>query len=124
MAIRPYKDIVPKIDPSVYVDELAAIIGDVVIGADSSIWPQVSIRGDVNHIRIGARTSIQDGTVIHVTHDHAAVPGGRAAIVGNDVTVGHQCVLHACAVEDLCLVGMGSIVLDGAILRKGVMLGA
>jgi carbonic anhydrase/acetyltransferase-like protein (isoleucine patch superfamily) len=124
MAIRPYKGTHPKIDPSAYVDEQAAVIGDVVIGADSSIWPQVSIRGDVNYIRIGARTSIQDGTVIHVTSPHPGMPDGVPTFVGNDVTVGHQCILHACTVEDLCLVGMGSQILDSAVLRKGVLLGA
>jgi carbonic anhydrase/acetyltransferase-like protein (isoleucine patch superfamily) len=124
MAIRPFLGIVPKIDPSAYIDEQAAVIGDVTVGADSSIWPQCAIRGDVNYIRIGARTSIQDGTVIHVTHDHAAAPGGRPTVIGDDVTVGHQCILHACTIENLCLVGMGSIVLDGAILREGALLGA
>jgi carbonic anhydrase/acetyltransferase-like protein (isoleucine patch superfamily) len=124
MAIRPYKDIHPTIAPGAYVDDAAAVIGDVVIGADASVWPMCSIRGDVNAIRIGARSNIQDGTIIHVTHRHAALPDGRPTIVGDDVTVGHQCILHACTIENLCLVGMGSVVLDGAILRAGVLLGA
>ncbi len=124
MPIRTYKNIHPTIAASAYVDDMATVIGDVVIGEDSSIWPHCTIRGDVNRIRIGARTSIQDGTVIHVTHAHAAIPDGTPTIVGDDVTVGHQCTLHACTIENLCLVGMGSIVLDGAILRQGVMLGA
>lgn len=124
MSIRPYKGILPKLGARVYVDEQAAVIGDVVIGDDSSIWPMCSVRGDVNSIRIGARTNIQDGTVIHVTHDHPAVPSGQPAIIGDDVTVGHQCILHACTVENRCLVGMGSAVMDGAVLREGLILGA
>lgn len=124
MAIRPYKDIHPTVAPTAFVDDSAVIIGDVAIGDDVSIWPQCSIRGDVNYIRIGARTNIQDATVIHVTHGHAGVPGGRPAIIGDEVTVGHQCVLHACTVENRCFIGIGSVVLDGATLRAGVLLGA
>jgi carbonic anhydrase/acetyltransferase-like protein (isoleucine patch superfamily) len=124
MSIRLYRNKSPVVGARAYIDESAVVIGDVVIGDDASIWPQCSIRGDVNTIRIGARSNIQDGTVIHVTHDHAAVPGGRATSVGDDVTVGHQCVLHACTVEDHCLIGMGSQILDGAMLRKYVLLGA
>lgn len=124
MAIRPYKNILPKLGTRVYVDEQAAVIGDVVIGDDSSVWPMCSVRGDVNSIRIGARTNIQDGTVIHVTHHHEGAPGGRATVVGDDVTVGHLCILHACTIENRCLIGMGSVVMDGAILREGLILGA
>ncbi len=124
MAIRPYNGILPKIAPSAYIDEQAAVIGDVEIGEDSSVWPMCSIRGDVNLIRIGRRTSIQDNTVIHVTHRHKELPEGRPTVIGDDVTVGHQCVLHACTIEDRCLIGMGSIILDGARLRAGVLLGA
>jgi carbonic anhydrase/acetyltransferase-like protein (isoleucine patch superfamily) len=108
----------------VYVDESAAVIGDVVLGDDASVWPQCSVRGDVNFIRIGARTNIQDNSVLHVTHKYPALPEGRACIVGDDVTVGHQCVLHACTVGNLCLIGMGSIILDGAVLEDRVLLGA
>ena len=124
MAIRRYKSILPTIAASAFVDDSAVVIGDVVIGADASVWPLCSIRGDVNYIRIGARTNIQDNTVIHVTHDHAPVPGGRPTIVGDDVTVGHQCVLHACTIGNRCLIGMGSQVLDGAVIQNGVFLGA
>jgi carbonic anhydrase/acetyltransferase-like protein (isoleucine patch superfamily) len=124
MSIRPYRNKSPVLGARAYIDESAVVIGDVVIGDDASVWPQCSIRGDVNAIRIGTRSNIQDGTVIHVTHDHAAVPGGRPTNIGNDVTVGHQCVLHACAIEDYCLIGMGSQILDGAVLRKYVLLGA
>lgn len=124
MAIRPYKGISPSLGERVYIDAQAAVIGDVHIGADSSIWPMCSLRGDVNHIRIGERTSIQDGSVLHVTHQHAARPQGNATLVGNDVTVGHKVILHGCTVEDLCLIGMGAIVLDGAVIRSRVLLGA
>ncbi|MBI3898807.1 MAG: gamma carbonic anhydrase family protein [Gammaproteobacteria bacterium] len=124
MAIQPFKNIRPAIAETAFVHESAAIIGDVVIGDDASIWPQCSVRGDVNYIRIGARTNIQDGAVIHVTSPHPYAPQGTPTVIGDDVTVGHQCILHACTVEDLCLIGMGSAILDGAILRKGVLLGA
>lgn len=124
MPIRPYKDIIPRIAPSAYVDESAVVIGDVVIGADSSILPTCVVRGDVNKIRIGARTNIQDGGVVHVTHKHAGHPAGYPTIIGNGVTVGHKVILHGCTVEDCCLIGMGSILLDGSIIRSHVLLAA
>ena len=124
MALRPYKDILPQLGARAYVDDSAAVIGAVQIGADSSIWPMCSVRGDVNFIRIGARTNIQDNSVIHVTHRYSELPDGQPAIIGDDVTVGHQCVLHACTIGNRCLIGMGSIVLDGAVLHDGVLLGA
>jgi carbonic anhydrase/acetyltransferase-like protein (isoleucine patch superfamily) len=124
MAIRPYKGIVPQLGARVYVDDSAVVIGDVVLGEDASVWPQCSVRGDVNAIRIGARSNIQDNTVMHVTHKYPDLPEGRACIVGDDVTVGHQCVLHACTIGNECLIGMGSIVLDGAVLHDRVLLGA
>lgn len=124
MPVRPFKDKVPQIAAGVYVDESAVVIGDVIIGADSSIWPTAVLRGDVNYIRVGARTSIQDGSVLHVTHDHPDVPGGHPCIVGDDVTVGHKVVLHGCTIGNRCLIGMGSIVLDGARLEDEVLLGA
>jgi carbonic anhydrase/acetyltransferase-like protein (isoleucine patch superfamily) len=124
VAIRPYKGILPKLAPGVYIDDQAAVIGDVEIGEDSSIWPLCSVRGDVNFIRIGARTNIQDGSVIHVTHAHAAVPGGHPTVLGDDITVGHQAILHGCTVESRCLIGMGAQILDGAVIRSGALLGA
>ena len=124
MSIRPYKGILPVIGARVYVDAQAAVIGDVALAADSSIWPMCSVRGDVHRIRIGARTNIQDGTVIHVTHPHTAVPQGHAVMIGNDVTVGHKVILHGCIIEDLCLIGMGSLLLDGAVVRSRTLLGA
>lgn len=122
--IRTFEQFVPDIHPSVFVDDSAVISGDVVIGEDSSVWPLVSIRGDIHHIRIGNRTNIQDGCVLHVTHDSEYAPGGNSLHVGNNVTVGHSVVLHACTVEDLCLIGMGSVVLDGAVVQSGAMVGA
>lgn len=124
MAIRSFQGIHPQVDESAYVDEQAAVIGDVVIGADSSIWPMAVLRGDVNHIRIGARSSVQDGSVLHVTHDHHGQPGGFPLLVGDDVTIGHNVTLHGCTIGNRCLVGMASTVLDGAVLEEGVFLGA
>lgn len=124
MTIRSFKGVTPKIGKAAYVDEDAVVIGDVTLGVDASIWPMCSIRGDVNLIRIGARTNIQDGSVIHVTHRFGALPEGHPVHIGDDVTVGHKVILHGCIVEDLCLIGMGSSVLDGAIIRSRVLLGA
>jgi len=125
MSIRPYQDISPAIASSAYVDEAAVVIGDVVIGDESSVWPMAVVRGDVNHIRIGALTNIQDGSVLHVTHAHpAAREGGYPLIIGNEVTVGHNVTLHGCTIGDRCLIGMGSIVLDGVVLEAEVLLGA
>lgn len=124
MSIRTYDRISPSIDSSAFVDETALVIGDVHIGADSSIWPFTVARGDVNEIRIGARTNIQDHCVLHVTHDSSYHPRGHALHVGDDVTVGHRVVLHGCTIEDSCLIGMGAIVMDGAVLGSGLLLGA
>ncbi len=124
MPIRTFRDKTPLIDSSAYIDPTAVVIGDVEIGVDSSIWPMVAIRGDVNFIRIGARTSIQDGSVIHASSPHEGAPQGTPTIVGDDVTVGHRCVLHACTIENGCLIGMSSTILDRAIVRAGALLGA
>ncbi|RDH83134.1 MAG: gamma carbonic anhydrase family protein [endosymbiont of Galathealinum brachiosum] len=122
--IRPFKNITPTIGENSYIDEAACIIGDVVVGQDCSIWPMVAIRGDVNYIRIGDRTNIQDGSVLHVTHKGPLSPQGGALHIGSNVTVGHGAVIHACTIEDECLIGMGSVVLDGAIIKQGAMVGA
>jgi carbonic anhydrase/acetyltransferase-like protein (isoleucine patch superfamily) len=124
MAVRPFEGTVPHLQPGVYVDAQALVIGRVEIGRDSSIWPMSVVRGDVNQIRIGERTNIQDGSVLHVTHDSEYAAGGSPLLIGNDVTVGHKVVLHACTVEDLCLIGMGAVVLDGAVIGSGAMIGA
>lgn len=124
MPIRAYQDHLPKIAASAYVDDSAVVIGDVVVSEDSSIWPQCVVRGDVNCIRIGARSNIQDGSIIHVTHKHRENPQGYATTIGDDVTVGHKVILHGCTIADRCLIGMGSIVLDGVFIHSQVLLGA
>ena len=125
MNVRPYRETAPQLGARVYVDPAATVIGDVVLGDDVSVWPATVIRGDVNHVRIGARTSVQDGSVIHVSHagPHAKL-GGFATIVGADVTIGPKAILHACTIEDAVLVGMGAIVLDGVVVRRHAMIGA
>lgn len=124
MHIRTFENKTPRIPESTYVDKTAVIIGDVIIGAESSIWPMAVIRGDIHSIHIGDKTSIQDGTVIHVSHAGEFNPKGNAVQVGNQVTVGHQVTLHGCTISDLCLIGMGSIVMDGVLIESEVILGA
>lgn len=124
MTIRSFEGIEPRLGENVHVDATALIIGDVGIGAYSSVWPMAVIRGDVHSIRIGERTNIQDGTIVHVTHDGEFSPGGFATRVGNDVTVGHRAIVHACTIGDRVLVGMGSIIMDGAEVADDVILGA
>lgn len=122
--IRKFKETMPQLASSTYVDEAALVIGDVVLAEDVSIWPMTVLRGDVNSIRIGVRTNIQDGSVLHVTHSSKDNPAGFGLTVGESVTVGHKVILHGCSIGDYCLIGMGSQVLDGAILHDNVMLGA
>lgn len=124
MTIRTFQNHSPTIDASAYIDDSALVIGQVTIGADSSIWPMTVIRGDINDVNIGARSNIQDGSICHVSHDGPYSPGGAKLIIGNDVTVGHAVVLHACTLEDQCLIGIGSVILDHAVVRKHVILGA
>src|SRR5690606_22608644 len=103
----------------VYVDPAATVIGRVSLGDDVSIWPGCVVRGDVNSIEIGARTNIQDGTVVHVTHEGPFTrPGGFPTVIGSDVTVGHGAIVHACRIGDFALIGMGSTVLDGAVVER------
>jgi carbonic anhydrase/acetyltransferase-like protein (isoleucine patch superfamily) len=124
MNIRPYRTRLPRLGPNVYVDPAAVLIGDVELDEDASLWPCAVARGDVNFIRIGARTNIQDAAVLHVTHDGPFTPGGRPLLIGADVTVGHAAVLHACTIEDACLIGMHATVLDGARVCRHAMVGA
>ena len=124
MATRSLGQSTPDIALSAYIDASAQVIGDVSIGGDSSVWPQAVIRADIHRIRIGQRTNIQDGSVLHVTHDSDYAPGGFALEIGNDVTVGHGAILHGCTIGDCCLVGMGSLVMDGSELENEVMLAA
>ena len=125
MTIRPYLDQFPSLGARVYVDPAATVIGQVTLGDDTSVWPGCVVRGDVNFIRIGARSNIQDGTVIHVSHDgpHAKL-GGFATVIGDDVTIGHKAIIHACRIEDAALIGMGAVLLDGAVVRKHGFVGA
>lgn len=122
--LRPYKETFPTVGQKVMVDNSSIIIGDVRIADDVSIWPLVAIRGDVNYVAIGARSNIQDGSVLHVTHKSSTNPGGFPLIIGEDVTVGHKVMLHGCTIGNRVLVGMGSILLDGAIVEDDVMIGA
>ncbi|AZI85931.1 gamma carbonic anhydrase family protein [Kosakonia sp. HypNH10] len=122
--LRPYKDLFPTIGQRVMVDPTSVVVGDVRMAEDVGIWPLVVIRGDVNYVEIGARTNIQDGSVLHVTHKSSYNPEGNPLLIGEDVTVGHKVMLHGCTIGHRVLVGMGSIVLDGAVIEDEVMIGA
>lgn len=124
MNIRSFNGILPQIAARAYVDEAAVLIGDVQLGENSSVWPMAVVRGDVNHIRIGRSSNIQDGSVLHVTHSHDGAPGGFPLLIGDEVTIGHNVTLHGCSIGNRCLIGMGSIILDGATLEEGVLLAA
>jgi len=124
MKLRAYRGILPNVADTAYIDPAAIVIGDVDIGADSSLWPAAVVRGDVHRIRIGARTNVQDGAVIHVPHDGPYTPGGFPTLIGDDVTIGHSAVIHACTIEDACLIGMNATVLDGAVVKKHGFVGA
>jgi carbonic anhydrase/acetyltransferase-like protein (isoleucine patch superfamily) len=115
--IRPYKDILPKLAARVWIDASAQVIGDVELGEDASVWMQSVVRGDVNWIRIGARSNVQDGCVLHVTARHPT----RLA---DEVTVGHAVNLHGCTIERRCLIGIGAIVLNGAVIGEGSIVAA
>jgi carbonic anhydrase/acetyltransferase-like protein (isoleucine patch superfamily) len=123
MSIRKFKDKQPQIGNAVYIDDSAVVIGDVILGDDVSIWPTSVLRGDVERIVIGAGTNIQDGSVLHTTHERDDEPSYPLSI-GKGVTVGHKAVIHACTVGDYCLIGMGAIVMDGAVVEDFVILGA
>lgn len=124
MAIRKYQQHLPQLGERVFVDASAVVIGDVVLGEDSSVWPMTVIRGDMHRIRIGARTSVQDGSVLHITHAGPFSPDGFPLIIGDEVTVGHKVTLHGCTLGSRILVGMGSIVMDGAVVEDEVIIGA
>lgn len=119
-----FGDHAPKLASEVFVHPSAVIIGDVEIGRLASIWCNAVIRGDVNAIRIGARSNVQDGSVLHVSHKTPADPDGAPLVIGAGVTIGHQVILHGCTIHDHCLIGMGSIVMDKAVIESRVLLGA
>ncbi|MEG3347498.1 gamma carbonic anhydrase family protein [Pseudoalteromonas sp. B5MOD-1] len=123
MTIRSYKGITPTYDNSVYIDESSVLVGDITLGKDSSVWPLVAARGDVNYIRIGERTNIQDGSVLHLTRASKSNPDGYPLIIGDDVTVGHKVMLHGCQLGNRILVGMGAIVMDNAVVEDDVIIG-
>jgi carbonic anhydrase/acetyltransferase-like protein (isoleucine patch superfamily) len=122
--IRNFRGKQPKFGERVWLDDSAVIIGDVEIGDDSSVWPLVSIRGDMHQIRIGARTSIQDNSCLHITHASKFNPEGHPLTIGNDVTVGHMVMLHGCTIGNQVLVGMSSTILDGVVIEDKVVIGA
>jgi carbonic anhydrase/acetyltransferase-like protein (isoleucine patch superfamily) len=124
MTVESFEQSTPKLGQRVFVHSSAVVIGDVEIGEDSSVWPLTTIRGDIHHIRIGARTSIQDNSVVHVTHDGPFNPGGYPTSIGDDVTIGHKVMLHGCTVGDRVLIGMGAIIMDGAVVESDVIVGA
>jgi gamma-carbonic anhydrase len=116
--IRPFRSVVPDVDPTAYVDVSAQVIGDVRIGAESSVWMNVVIRGDVNAVRIGARTNIQDLTLVHVMRDT------HPTQIVDDVTIGHSAIIHGCTIEDRVLIGMGAILLNGCRIGTGSIVAA
>ena len=116
--LRPYRGRLPRVHPTAFIDQSAQVIGDVEIGEESSVWMCVVIRGDVHHIRIGKRSNVQDGTIVHVMKDT------HPTTIGDDVTIGHAAVVHGCTIEDRCLVGMGAIVLNGVTVGTGSIVAA
>ncbi len=112
--IRAFKGITPTVAASAYIDATAQIVGDVHIGDESSVWLHAVVRGDVNHIRIGRQTNMQDGSIVHVMHDPS-----HPTIVGDDITIGHGAIVHGCTIEDVCLIGMGAILLNGSTSGTG-----
>ncbi len=122
--IQSFNDHFPQLAAGVYVHQTASIIGDVSIGENSSVWPSAVIRGDVNFIHIGKNTNIQDLSMLHVNHKSSSDPAGSPLIIGDNVTIGHTVILHGCTIEDECLIGMGSIVMDKVIVQKHVLLAA
>lgn len=123
-SVRDYQGSTPKLGERVFVDRSAVVIGDVEMGDDVSVWPLTVVRGDMHKIRIGARTSVQDGSVLHITHASDFNPGGYPLIIGEDVTIGHQAMLHGCTIGNRVLVGMKSMIMDGAVVEDEVIIAA
>ncbi len=124
MGIQAFKTISPQIGQRVLIDPTAVVIGDVTLADDVSVWPTAVIRGDVESIEIGDGSNVQDGAVLHVSHAGDYSPTGHKLSIGKGVTIGHRAVVHGCTVGNYCLVGIGAIIMDGAIMEDYVMLGA
>ncbi len=124
MSIRNFENDYPRLATTVHIDPLALVIGNVTVGAYSSVWPMAVVRGDVQSITIGTRTNVQDHAMLHVSHDGPYCPGGRALVIGDEVTIGHHATLHACTIGHHCLIGIGAIILDGAVLEPYTLLAA
>ncbi len=124
MSIRRFNEKQPILGEAVFIDDSAVVIGDVTIGNDVSIWPMTVIRGDVESITIGEGTNVQDGSVLHVSHAGKFSTQGHPLRIGNYVTIGHKAVVHACTIGDYCLIGIGAIIMDDAVIEDYVMLGA
>ncbi len=122
--VRRFEGHTPKLGKGVFIDPSAVVIGDVEIGQDSSIWPNTTVRGDMHRIRIGERSSIQDNSILHITHAGPYNPDGYPLTIGDDVTVAHSVTLHGCHIGSRVLIGMGSIVMDGAVIEDNVVVGA
>lgn len=124
MSVRPFQNHLPHIAPDCYIDETAVVIGRVKLAGQVNIWPCAVIRGDVNRIRIGRRSNIQDLSMLHVSQPSTGKPDGSPLIIGEEVTVGHHCTLHGCIIGNRVLIGMGSTVLDDAVIEDNVILSA
>jgi carbonic anhydrase/acetyltransferase-like protein (isoleucine patch superfamily) len=124
VSVRTFNNKHPRIGNSVYIDDSAVVIGDVTLGDDVSIWPTAVLRGDVESITIGNGANVQDGSVLHVSHAGKFSPEGHPLTIGKGVTIGHKAVVHACTIGDYCLIGIGAIIMDDAVLENYVMLGA
>lgn len=124
MALTSYLGAHPRIGGQTYIHASAQVIGDVTLGDDSSIWCNAVVRGDVNHIVVGRCSNIQDFVMCHVSHKNPGKPLGSPLVIGDYVTIGHNAILHGCTIEDECLVGMGAIVMDDAVISSRVMVGA
>ncbi len=124
MSVQPYLGVHPKLSAGVYVDPTALVIGDVELGQDVSIWPMAVVRGDVNRIRIGARSNVQDGSVLHVSRPYPGNDDGWPLIIGDDVVIAHKVAVHGCTIGNRVLIGIGAIVLDGVVVEDDVTIGA
>ena len=124
MSIRSHAGMKPNISDDVYIDPDSVVIGDVEIGESSSVWPMTVIRGDIHRIRIGKRTSVQDGSILHVTHAGPYNPDGFPLIIGDDVTIGHKVMLHGCSIGNRILIGMAAVIMDGVVVQDEVIIAA